>query len=113
MARERTQKVRESNREIATKNLKLEPKLEEARTVLVEKCVQLSVLRDEYDKKYTQLRECVVCYVWDSSQRCVGVHRCVYMCVCLSVCTCLYVCLCVCMSVCACLCVLVLNISSC
>ena len=53
--REKVQKIRDSNCEIAVKNLDFEPKLEEKRTLLVERCNELKRLQEEYDKKYLEL----------------------------------------------------------
>ena len=58
MVREKIQKIRDSNRDLAVKNLELEPKLEEVKTQLVERCVQLRLLREEYDKNFMKLSEC-------------------------------------------------------
>jgi len=56
--REKVQKVGEGNRDIAAQNLELEPKLEEKRALLLERCNELNRLREDYDKKYSDLSTC-------------------------------------------------------
>ena len=64
--RERVQKVRESNCEIAIKNMDFEPQLEEKRLVLAQKCNELRELRDGYDKRFLELSKRAQCnaFVW-------------------------------------------------
>ena len=53
--REKSQKIRDTNKELAISNLELEPKLSELKTQLLERTSELTALKEEYDKKILEL----------------------------------------------------------
>lgn len=54
--REKSQKIRDTNKELAINNLELEPKLSELKTQLLERTSELTALKEEYDKKILELK---------------------------------------------------------
>lgn len=53
--REKSQSIRDTNKELAINNLELEPKLSELKTQLLERTSELTTLKEEYDKKILEL----------------------------------------------------------
>ena len=55
--RQRSEDIRESNKELAIKNVEQAPRFNELKSELVLKASELASLREEYDKKYKELSE--------------------------------------------------------
>ena len=53
--RDKSQQLRDSNKEFAVNNIELEPKFTEMKSALLEKATQLSQIKEEYDKKLLEL----------------------------------------------------------
>ena len=56
-ARVKTQQLRDTNKELAVKNVELEPKFTDIKKELLERTSELHVLKEEYDKRLLELSE--------------------------------------------------------
>lgn len=55
----KTKQIRDANKEIAVKNVELEPRFTEMKTELLERTSELNMLKEEYDKRLLELSESV------------------------------------------------------
>lgn len=53
--RRKSEQIRDTNKELALKNVEREPRFTELKSELVLKASELNSLKEEYDKKYKEL----------------------------------------------------------
>lgn len=53
--REKSQQIRDTNKDLAGRNVEMEPKFEEVKSELLEKTSELNEVKEEYDKRFMEL----------------------------------------------------------